>query len=522
MTGIMKSGHWFLGMVISCLCVSSCGKDADGFLPDVSVKELAITTHVNGYLPEGAEAGSRASSSGNTFNFTSGDAIGLIALKNGSVMSEYNNVKLTYSGGGWRSSEPLYDFGATSYIAYYPYRSDMSGKTSVDAIKSAFPIQTDQSTEANFNASNLLTATATPNGESLRFNFTPAFAMVEVTVPEASELKGYSNANGEKFTYKIYGSKSATYTSATSFYKKDKILRKIIKASTTTEIKVIYNIGNIPFVTYTKNVNIGQGNYKKLVLDGTINHNLEAGDCVYNDGGDIAFFPGKCSSVPTENCVGVVYWVGDIVGENYGLLKTKSGTTFSRTHGLVASLWDMAAPERSDGRTTMTWTYGDKVTVIKDQLSTAGFSVPSGYDLHAINNMQGYVNTLALEKYNTYVGSSGNKRVKPIEGLSNFQSAHPAPASSSGWYCPSICELRYMYWGQGNSSGKAGKDMLNKQFTKAGGTSFNSGTYYEYDYWSSTEINDKQAYFVNFNDGSMNVYGHKYNTALSVRPLFAF
>ena len=163
----MERNHLFFGLVISCLYFSSCGKDADGFFLDTEMKEITVTTHANGYMPEGAAAGTRASTSGNTFSFTTGDEIGLIAVKNGSV-SRYNNVKLTYNGGGrWSCSTDIYDFGGMSFIAYYPYRSDMAGKTSVDAIKSAFPIQDDQSTEANFNASNLLTATATLSGSTL-------------------------------------------------------------------------------------------------------------------------------------------------------------------------------------------------------------------------------------------------------------------------------------------------------------------------------------------------------------------
>lgn len=391
-----KSG---LKAVLLCLAtvslLTACGKDADGFLPDVSVKELTVTTHVNGYVPEGAEAGSRASSSGNAFNFTSGDAIGLIALKNGSVVSEYNNVKLTYSGGGWRSSEPLYDFGATSYIAYYPYRSDMAGKTSVDAIKSAFPIETDQSTEANFNASNLLTASATLSGESLRFNFTPAFAMVEVTVPD--EVKGYSNANGEKYTYKIHGG-SWGPTFSLKFYKiSDKTYRRIIKPSTSTQIKVSYNVeSGYTVASYTKSVNIGAGNYKKLVLKGTINRNIEVGDCVYNGDGDIVFIP---NSLPPNwighgsDILGVVASVGNVFGR-----------TDAYTHGLV-----MASKEAANG---VTWNNAPgKVSAYSPAApsgTTTGWYLPDRNEMQYLcSGSKGNTGTSLGEKLNSYIGTWG-------------------------------------------------------------------------------------------------------------------
>ena len=284
----------FFGLVISCLYFSSCGKDADGFFLDTEMKEITVTTHANGYVPEGAAAGTRASTSGNTFKFTTGDEIGLIAVKNGSVVSQYNNVKLAYSGSGrWRGVN-IYDCGATSYIAYYPYRPDMAGKTSVDAIKSAFPIQDDQSTETNFNASNLLTATATLSGSTLRFNFTPAFAMVEVTVPDV--LEGYSNVNEEDYTYKIHGGTGNPVFALKSYKISDKTYRRIIKSATPTEIKVTYNVENgYTLATYTKSVNISAGYYKKLLLQGTIKRNLQVGDYIYYSNGSLVFIPNKIS-----------------------------------------------------------------------------------------------------------------------------------------------------------------------------------------------------------------------------------
>lgn len=342
-----------LKAVLLCLAtvslLTACGKDADGFLPDVSVKELTVTTHVNGYLPEGAEANSRASNSGNAFNFTSGDAIGLIGLKNGSVVTEYNNVKLTYSGNGnWGSGEPMYDSGATSYIAYYPYRSDMSGKTSVDAIKSAFPIKDDQSLEADFNASNLLTATATPNGENLKFNFTPAFAMVEVTVPD--EIKGYSNANKEDYTYKIHGGTGSPVFTLKSYKISDKTYRRIIKSSTPTEIKVTYTVGNgYTLATYTKSVNISAGYYKKLALQGTIKRDLQVGDYIYYSNGNLVFIPNKISP-------GSVGHGSDILGLFFYSGTTTADVTF--VHGVAVALKEastsvnfMNAPAAAQGYT---------------------------------------------------------------------------------------------------------------------------------------------------------------------------
>ena len=445
-----KSG---LKAVLLCLAAVSlwtaCGKDADGYLPDASVKELAITAHVNGYLPEGAEANSRASSSGNAFNFTSGDAIGLIALKNGSVMPEYNNVQLTYSGGGWRSSEPLYDFGATSYIAYYPYRSDMSGKTSVDAIKSAFPIQDDQSTEANFNASNLLTATATPNGESLRFNFTPAFAMIETT--KTDEVKGYSNANGENFTYQFYSDNSFpfVYDPRGFFCASDKkTYRKIIKPSTATSIRIVAGFQNLFVANYDKTVTVSAGNYKKLVIK-PLNYNLAFGDYVYNVGGAIAFLPKKIAwNIPKSNCIAVITKMGQGAGDSPSYYDGK----LSAVHGYAVALKDAV-------NGTCLWASTDP----RDEIGV-------GSSLSEVD----------------YVGYSNTKKIKAMPGYS--ENTFPAcwkacnysvsaPSNSSGWYLPDIAQC-YLWYDNRNE--------LNTAFTEVGGVKFNEDKYAQY--FSSTEV----------------------------------
>lgn len=451
-----KSG---LKAVLLCLAtvslLTACGKDADGFLPDVSVKELTVTTHVNGYVPEGAKANSRASSSGNAFNFTAGDAIGLIALKNGSVMPEYNNIRLTYgNGGSWRSSVPIYDFGATSYIAYYPYRSDMAGKTSVDAIKNAFPIQNDQSTAANFNASNLLTATATLNEESMRFNFTPAFAMVEVVLPD--EMKGYSNANGEKYTYKIYGSASAVYSFNTSWYRVDKIYRRIIKPSSSTEIKVTCKINNMPDITFAKSVTVGQGNYKKLVL-GTANRNLEIGDFVYNDGGKIAFLPKTTASPSADKCIGIVMKMGKDTSGRYvdtDSYKQKDGVTPMSAHGYVLALYDAGAGGGAK------W-------------GSAGTEV----DTYSINGFRGYSNT---KKIKSMPGYSSSTFPACWYTTDEFEAdwRYPSPSDTSGWYFPS--SFQTSYWANWPHSAVSETILASIQ-------KIISGYAWKKTYWTSTE-----------------------------------
>lgn len=230
--------------------------------------------------------------------------------------------------------------------------------------------------------------------------------------------------------------------------------------------------------------------------------------------------------------IGIVFYVGDIKGDNYGLLDSKFP---DGTQGLVVSLWDMPAPD--NGNNTMTWTYGGYDWVNNWLDSKSGVTCtwtgrPSGFtSVQVTDKMQGYANTVALEEYNKYVegksesgyGPEGDKRVKPVKGLATFQSAHPAPASSSGWYWHSVYELKQVCWGGVTERSTSGKSMLNTQIGKAGGTVFPGGQ--GDGYWASTEragyFGDR-AWAVDFDGGNVHDFGIKYSYTYRVRPLLAF
>ena len=222
--------------------------------------------------------------------------------------------------------------------------------------------------------------------------------------------------------------------------------------------------------------------------------------------------------------IGIVYWVGDITGDNYDLMKDKFP---SGTRGLVVSLWD--AIEQDDGSMNengMTWTCGS-YEYVQDQLANAWTSKPIDYNIQEENKMQGYVNTIALQKYNEYVvgntaeredyGSNSQKRIMPIYALDNFKKRYPAPDKSSGWYWPSVYELKYVCWGQKDWSAD-GRNILNPQIEKVGGTIFGYDSY-----WSSTECSlSDYAWYVYFGNGAVSNGGDKYNDTYRVRPLLAF
>lgn len=297
---------------LSFICFSvlslftACSRDADNLLPEV--QNLSINTAVQSYVLD--DGITRATISGLTTTFVNGDEIGLFAIKNGSLL--YNNIKLTYQGSGaWSAATTVYNYGSgITYYAYHPYRADIAGKTSIDAIKSAFPVQASQITDADFKASNLLTATGSLSGNTVNLSFTPAFSMVDVVSPKAG-VKGYSNAASENFTYSIYGGDElqnfpAGYVSDVS--SSDRSCRIIVKPGTAFSIKVNTKGSGVVF---NKSITPVAGQYKKLVLDGTVNRNLAVGDYVYGGGGgQLSFFPGTKDPISITECIGIVFSVG--------------------------------------------------------------------------------------------------------------------------------------------------------------------------------------------------------------------
>lgn len=220
-----------------------------------------------------------------------------------------------------------------------------------------------------------------------------------------------------------------------------------------------------------------------------------------------------------RTCIGIVYWVGDITEDNYGLLDEQFPKGMQ---GLVVSLWDMPGPDNGD--VNMTWTSGS-YEFVNDWLGSdvTWTERPDGFTSIQIDNkMQGYANTIALEEYNKHIKSDNkdqNLLVNPVKGLDAFETAHPAPSNSSGWYWPSVYELKYVRWGQGNGRSTTGMEMLNTQIRKVSGEVFGGGSY-----WSSTEdsANGDRAWYVSFYNGNVYNYGSKTLSACRVRPLLAF
>lgn len=499
---------------------------------------LTVTVRADGFASTDATPQSRAVEKEYATQFTQDDAIGVYAVVDGSIKEACENLKLVYDGTDWKpeSADAIYKYAGATYFAYYPYKESLSGALASSAttaedffadVINNWTIQPDQSDYRNYTGSDLMIADAFAGSGSLSFSMKHQMSMVEINLPAS----GYQFTNTDPVipAYLYKPIKDVKFTDFIPYaYIPGGTYRYIVKPGDTSDLKGEYTDDDSKIIEYTcqKTGGLSASSYKRYVVDGggTITkHNLQAGDFFMNDGSLV----GKDETLTDTQknaCIGIVYWLGDIKSDNYGLLDSKFP---DGTHGLVVSLWNMPNPD-DPSSVIMTWTYGG-YEFIYNWLSSASWSGsvsrPADFNsIQAYNKMQGYANTIALEEYNKYVENSDgvdkNKRVKPVYGLPGFETAHPTPDSSSGWYWPSVYELKYVCWGQGNSESTSGKEMLNIQIEKVGGTTFGDDD----DYWSSTEDNgySTNAYCVVFKSGRLYPSGKKVSVNWRVRPLLAF
>ena len=259
----------------------------------------------------------------------------------------------------------------------------------------------------------------------------------------------------------------------------------------------------------------------KTPPDGYAPDDLKIGDYYYSDGttsdgGYRKYSDGTTAIMPVQpvltgadgkerTVIGIVFWVGSIIEEDPLLKKDHPGCM----HGLVVALQDVGQTLWSSSCEDITnnWLSG--------QNDTYGIAT-----LKTTDKMQGYANTKALEGYNASERATGDKSgytVLPIGLIRSYAVAHPAPASSSGWYFPSVKELKFMCWGQNASRGGAGKKMLDTQFRKITGAS----SLQSYYYWSSTEYGYGWAWYVYFSFGYV-YYDSKYGNSFWLRAVLAF
>lgn len=518
---------------------------------DTNRTTFTIEVSDGGYAPAaGEKPGTRATENGYATQFTVGDKIGVFAVKDYEIVDGVNNLCLVATADGsnlvWKTEDgktPLNISDAT-YYAYYPWQPDEKITDKVypvttevttffyDVIKDWIP-STNQGTYIDYTSSDLMIASGTPSGKNLSFSMQHKMALVVIDLPKTKYK--LTDANGQVLPDYIIDAPDTKFKGFTPYRMSDGTYRYLIKpAATSSQLETLsgsYTNATSATAEWEFEASATAGKYRKYVVDGGTTekpHQLQAGDFFMKDGTLLGKDATTLTDAQKAACIGIVYWIGDIKKHNYGLLDEKFP---SGTHGLVVSLWDMLDPDEDPhdpNSVRMTWTYDNYDDYVGDWLGSQNdvectwTEKPTAFNsIQVTDKMQGYANTIALKEYNKYgYGKDGNERVKPVNGLDVFETAHPSPSNSSGWYWPSVCELKYVCWGQGKENyTTAGKNMLNPQIEKVSGDVFIKDYY-----WSSTEpsrsYSDK-AWKVYFVSGTTEYGSKKYGTNL-VRPLLAF
>ena len=193
---------------------------------------------------------------GSTTKFNIGDAIGIFAIKDGAIVDGISNTRLTYSDvngtGSWKpdTGTTLYYYEGMSYIAYYPYKSDITIDASqdtnvilnsLDDNKALQPVTDQSETDGSaYTNSDLMTASGTPeNGDIatekiLTLNFKHRFSLL-VLVPrvsvncEAPAGGGFVYCSGAKVPKADSDASEVTVNGVTPFKMSDGSYRAIVK-----------------------------------------------------------------------------------------------------------------------------------------------------------------------------------------------------------------------------------------------------------------------------------------------------
>lgn len=495
------------------LLVAACGEDVTDTWQDAgNGSPLTIQVCSDGFSSSDG-CSTRAADMGYTTVFQDGDRLGIVAeQQDGSKQ----NLCATYNGATKAWEGIYYDSKVKTYIsAYFPYHEGLTDKLGgisdadgvLSALKTLMPPLADQGSLAAYRASDLLAGTCTlhtEGGKSLNVALTHAYSLlllragteyttsdgfayrlplrdVQVSVNDAFACTPFASAEGYRLIVDKSGSSSVAW-----FY-------TLLDGKT-------YKVAGSAFLTEG-----AYHLYKNVISGGS--RDFTVGDFYYSDG---SIIPKDTETPPTEGCIGIVCWVGDDAFNEDPLLKNDHPGC---THGLVVALQDAGSMHWSDSyEYVQNWVKEENGNPYKDVVN-----------LQAEDKRCGYSNTLALKdynagKYSSNVNSNNGYRVLPIDAIEQYAVENPAPANSSGWYFPSVMELKYVCWGQDNSQSTSGKDNLNPYISQVGGTVFDSGNY-----WSSTEGSNYSDYArpVYFYNGDVSYY-RKGGNAVRVRPLLAF
>lgn len=544
----MKQHHSIFPPAASLACalilmLAACTSDALDELPpagtDPDARPLTITVSDGGMYATGQ---TRAQERGYSTVFTEGDCIGLYVVKDGTL--EVKNLCLTLQGGKWTlpaGTSQLFYSPDKSYHAYYPYQndSDMNGKVSpgdedfFKLLVEAWSVKDNQSTYAQYTASDLMTARGVYNNHTLSFAMEHRMSLLILQVP-ATKYTYTEKIDSREISKSYY-----RYTAVISenLYWQENPCTARLLVNTTDPIlsvrgpyKYYYNGAKETFNFDYSQLNLQPGKYTVHTLDDSkVTEKfrpLKAGDYYMQDGSilpgdeDVKLFRDELR----KSCLGVVFWVGEIEGKHWTQTGTLAGDRLLMrdhpecVHGMVVAMRD--TPQREK------WATGKGTTehIYKwAQKSFNEFTSGEQADWEEILASDIYFGYCSSRLMPLYGSRHSDTTFPALDAIATYAATYPAPAGSSGWFLPGRHELATLFFGGPDSYAKESStyyyknlQMLNKikpQIDKASGDELTGA------YWSSKEFKE----IVWYVDLNIPDYGVKPKTdTYKVRAVLAF
>lgn len=222
--------------------------------------------------------------------------------------------------------------------------------------------------------------------------------------------------------------------------------------------------------------------------------------------GDFYYADGTWSSEIdySKNPIGIVFYTGDPTAED-PVLKADFPNC---NHGLVVSAFA--------AETGCIWqndfqAFGSAVGKWITANLTGYISTDSRYNEDGIrNSILGYNNTKAIRAFNSI---NTSYTVVPVEKIAAFEAEHSAPASSSGWYVPSVKELFLLINGEMDNAEVLDATRSHTNITVVDnalsyiiGANLIYNSQWAYNIWASTEFGG-YAYTVCTLDGNIEGIG---------------
>ncbi|WP_237072274.1 fimbrillin family protein [Prevotella herbatica] len=445
--------------------------------------------------------------------FSSGDAIGIFAVKSDGTLA-LTNAKYTYDGTSWLNSDntailPYYD--GAKYFAYYPYQANLASdkydatQTTAEAffapLISGWTPAADQSTQTNYTAQDLMVSMATVDVSTGSSSFTMShqMSMIEMDLHQAhytySRLDTYRfmfdtannplNIAAGKYRFLVNPSKPLSITG-----------KNLNTISDITKLKGWKISGTAPAASKYK---IYKYNGASACLTETARGNVYIGDANI---GDYLYDDGTTGTTTVGKTI-----VGIVFSDQLSPTEYNAGYT----HGYALALKDAIV-----GTTSWEPLYND-----------AGLNKVTKFYQYFTDINTGYTGTFT-KGYN-----KSNDQFPAWQAANNYN-VDVSKFTNSGWYLPSIGQWwdvcanlgkvdlsGKQYSGSSNDDlylGSTATANINNALTAAGGNAFS-----DYAYWSASEYDMSYAMVVFFYKSNVNISSAVKNlTYFYVRPVLAF